>query len=113
MLPAMQGMSRDERLQLMRFVCSFAWADLRIEGSEREWIGRLVRRLEFEEPERNQVEQWLKLPPKPDEVDPNQIPPEHRELFLSAARAVVTADGQVSSAEAESLQLLEELLGTD
>ena len=37
--------------------------------------------------ERKQVDEWLKLPPKPEEVDPTQIPKRHRELFLATIKA--------------------------
>jgi len=99
-----------ERLQLMKFVCSFAWADLEIRPEEREFVSRLVRRLELGRDEAHQVEQWLKLPPPPEAVDPFEIPLAHREIFIEAVRGIIQADGEVAPEERESLALLEQLL---
>jgi hypothetical protein len=43
-------------------------------------------------------------------VDPTRIPREHRELFLDAVRRLVAADNVIDPAEAESLELFEQLL---
>ena len=37
----LKNLSREDRLQVMRFVCSFAWADLEVQKEEREYIARL------------------------------------------------------------------------
>ena len=103
-------LSREERLQLMRFVCSFAWADLQITSEEREFIIHLVDRLELDEDERGEVAGWLEVPPTPDELDPADIPREHRQLFLDAARAMILSDGEVDDVEAENLVILDQLL---
>ena len=42
----LDALDREDRLQLMRFVCSFAWADLEVSDGEREFIVKLVDRLE-------------------------------------------------------------------
>ena len=65
-----QNMSPEDRLQLMKFVCSFAWADLRIGQEERDFVHRMVRRLHLSPEEAQLVEGWLQHPPPPDEVDP-------------------------------------------
>jgi uncharacterized tellurite resistance protein B-like protein len=106
----MERLDRGERLQLMKFVCSFAWADLEIQPEERIYVGRLIQRLELDEDEQRQVEGWLKLPPRPESVDPTQIPAEHRRLFVDAIRGIIEADGEVSTEERENLSLLEMLL---
>lgn len=103
-------MSVEDRLQLMRFICSFAWADLRIGQEERDFVHRMVRRLHLSPAEAEQVEGWLQHPPRPDEVDPMLVPPEHRKLFLEAALAVSAADGHITDSEAESYNLLSEML---
>ncbi|NVB41330.1 TerB family tellurite resistance protein [Pseudenhygromyxa sp. WMMC2535] len=93
----------------MKFVCSFAWADLEIQDEERTLVGNMISRLGLEE-DRKQVESWLKHPPRPEDVDPTEVPPEHRQLFLEAVREMVNADARVDEAEAESLALFEQLL---
>ncbi len=102
--------SGPDRLRLMRFVCSFAWADLEIRERERAFIMRLSKRLRLDANEVSAVEGWLLKPPTADELDPAQVPVAHRKLLLAAVRGVVGADGEIDPEEAESLELLEELL---
>ncbi len=97
------------RLHLMRFVCSFAWADLEIQDKERAFVKKLVGKLKLAKDELAQVQGWLKVPPPPDQVDPTRIPREHRQLFLDTARQLVAADGQLDPEERENLALLEAL----
>lgn len=97
-------------MQLMRFVCSFAWADLDVQPKEREFIHKLMQRLKLDETEMKQVEQWLKVPPHPEEVDPARVPHEHRKLFLETVRELILADGQIKEAEVENWELLQQLL---
>lgn len=107
---ALAKMDKNERMLLLKFVCSFAWADLRIADQERKFVHKMIRRLKLDEAEARQVEEWLELPPRADEVDPNEIPREHRRVFLDLAREIITADGDVSEEERENLDLLEMLL---
>lgn len=106
----LDDMDRDQRLLLMKFVCAFAWTDLEIRDSERNFVNRLVKRLELDDADREQVEEWLSVSPAPSSVDPSRIPPEHRRTFLEAARAVVYADGEVDSEEREQLDKLRDAL---
>ena len=106
----MKELSHEDRMRLMRFVCSFAWADLEVQPEEREFVGRLVRKLHLDDRERAHVEAWLEVPPRAEDVDPQDIPEEHRRLFLEAARRLVGRDGVISDAEAENFELLEQLL---
>ncbi len=106
----LEDLSREERLRLMRFVCSYAWADLHVAREERDFVARLVERLGLDEAERAQVAEWLRVPPPPEEVDPNEVPRQHRALFLIAVREMIEADGEIAEEEEENLRLLEELL---
>jgi uncharacterized membrane protein YebE (DUF533 family) len=105
----LDSLSRSERLQLLRFVVSFAWADLSVGPAERAFVEGLLSRLALEAEERVQVAAWLLLPPPPEEVDPNAVPREHRELFVQAAREIIRADGYVTAEERENLALLDQL----
>jgi len=105
----LKQLTQQERLQLMRFVCSFAWADLEIQPKEREFVKKLVARLGLSDDERKQVQEWLKVPPEADTLDPQQIPRAHRKLFLDTAREMIAADGKIDPEEEETLQLLEQL----
>lgn len=103
-------LDREDRLRLMKFVCSFAWADLEVQDEERDFVRRMMRRLDLDEGERDQVEGWLEVPPPPEEVDPQMVPKAHRQLFLETVRGVIAADKVVDPEERESLKLLEQLL---
>ena len=105
-----KGLSSEERLRLMRFVCSFAWADLKVQQEERQMVGDLVRKLGMSELEREQVARWLAQPPLPEEIDPQDIPLKHRQMFLTAARAMIAIDGDIDPQEAATLELFEMLL---
>ena len=104
------SLNREDRLKLMKFICSFAWADLEVRDEERKFIAKMVAQLGLDEDEMSQVQQWLIVPPSAEELDPGQIPPEHKQLFLDAARAVIVADGTVGQEEAETLALLDLLV---
>ena len=106
----MQNLSPKDRLRLMKFVCSFIWADLEVKESERKFVAKMVKRLGLTDEEAQQVKGWLQVPPPPEEVDPTQIPKEHRQVFLDTIRDVITADGEVARDEWENLALFEQLL---
>ena len=52
---------------------------------------RLMRSLKLDAADTKQVESWLELPPRADEIDPNDIPREHRAIFLEAAKGMIGA----------------------
>lgn len=106
----LEELDRRERLRLMKFVCSFAWADLEIRPEERSFVARLLRQLELDEEDRQRVEEWLQVPPEPDAVDPTLVPQAHRKLFLEAIEGVIAADGEIAPEESESLALFQQLV---
>lgn len=106
----MTRLNAEDRRRLLAFVCSFAWADAEVQPDEREYIERLVKALGLPEEDLEQVDAWLQYPPDPEEVDPQEVPPEHRELILAAARDMIESDGVIYESEAETLSLLEQLL---
>ncbi len=103
-------LARDERLLLMQFVCSFAWADLEIKPEERELVAKMARRLQLDDDERQQVDEWLDAPPPLEGLDPTRVPREHRVKFLRAVESMVTVDGEVSPEERESLVVFAQLI---
>lgn len=103
-------LSQEDRLRLVKFVCSFAWADLQVADTERKFIHKLVRQLKLDPQERELVDEWLEMPPPAEELDPAEIPDEHRALFLTVAREMIEADGEISEEEVENFVLFEQLL---
>ena len=103
-------LTRDERLLLMEFVCSFAWADLEIKPEERDLVAQLIRRLKLGEDEAEQVNAWLDVPPPLDDLDPARVPRAHRVKFLRAVESIVTVDGEVSPEEHDSLVVFAQLI---
>ena len=87
--PMLGNLDSEDRLRLMRFICSFAWADLEIQDEERSFVAKMSEKLGLTAEELDQVRSWLEVPPPAEELDPSQIPREHRQLFLDAARAMV------------------------
>ena len=106
----LKKLNAEDRMRLMRFVCSFAWADLEVQPEEREFVGRLISAFQLPPHEAGQVLEWLEVPPKADQLDTQDVPLEHRQLFLDAARAIAARDGVMDPEEAENLALLEQLL---
>ena len=107
---SLQDLSSKQRLLLMRFVCSFVWADLEVRPAEREFVARMVERLGLTPDESRKVAGWLRKPPSPDSVDPGQVPRAHRALFLRAAEAAVAADGEIAPEERETLAVFSQLV---
>ena len=103
-------LDKESRLRLVRFVCSFAWADLEVQDAERSLVTKMLDQLGLDVQEKEMAEQWLKLPPDPEDVDPTDIPEEHRQIFLNTVLQLVGADGVVDPNEMETLAIFEKLL---
>jgi hypothetical protein len=103
-------LDRRDRLRLVEFVCSFAWADLEIRPEERVFISRLIRRLGLDEDEDLQVQRWLDRPPSLDEIDPTSIPAAHRRIFVESIEGLIASDGEVAAEESETLEIFKQLL---
>ena len=97
--PACSPLDREERLRLIQFTCTFAWADQSVQPEERAIVDRFVELFGLDEAERAQVQGWLTEPPDPSVVDPATISPEHRVAFVEAIQAVILADGAISPEE--------------
>jgi len=106
----LEQLDRRDRLRLVEFVCSFAWADLEIQPEERVFISRLIRRLDLDEQEDLQIQQWLDRPPRLDDLDPMSIPPAHRRIFVEEIEGLIEADGEVSDEERDSFEVFKQLL---
>ena len=94
-------LDHEQRMRLMRLVCSFAWADRVVQPEEKGFIARLILRLELDPDERRQVEAWLEKPPSVEKFDPERVPHEHRVLFVESVAALLLADGDLAPEELE------------
>ena len=103
-------LDRRERLRLVEFVCSFAWADFEIQPEEREFIAGLIRRLDLDVDERRQVDLWLERPPRIENLDPTAIPAAHRRDFVEAIEGLIAADGAVQEEERDTFEVFKQLL---
>ena len=103
-------LDRRERLRLVEFVCSFAWADFEIQPEEREFVAGLIRRLDLDADERRQVDQWLERPPRIENLDPTAIPAAHRRDFVEAIEGLIAADGAVQEEERDTFEVFKQLL---
>jgi bacterioferritin len=107
----MAELDRPTKLKLMEFVCSFAWADLSVHPSERQMVFSLMEKLHIDDPEdRKSVVSWLKSPPPFEDLDPLEIPREHRDLFIDECEVMIRADGVIKPEEADAIRLLREIL---
>ncbi len=106
----LEQLDRRDRLRLVEFVCSFAWADFEIKPEERVFISRLIRKLDLDEEEDLKVQQWLDRPPRLDGLDPTVIPQAHRQLFVDAIEGLIAADGEVSDEERDSFEIFKQLV---
>lgn len=105
-------LSRDDRLLLLKFVCAFAWTDLEVTDTEKNFVRRLIEKLGLDDADRQEVESWLHVAPAPSDVDPALVPAEHRRTFVEAVRAVIYADGKVDDEERAQLDKLKAALGS-
>jgi hypothetical protein len=103
-------LDRNDRLRLVKFVCSFAWADLEIHPEERIFVDHIVRSLKLNDEDQSKVERWMAIPPSPESVDPTRIPLAQRKLFLDSIEGVILSDGKIAPEERENLALLRDLL---
>ena len=106
-------LSSDEKLQIMRFICAFAWADLKVVNAEKKLIARFSDILDLSPKEREAVNGWIAHPPRPEEIDPYEISPHLKETILSAAQAVSMIDGHFDAKEADLIDILQNLFDED
>lgn len=102
---------RETRLQLVHFLCVFAWIDLRVGRRERRYILDLCRLLELDAEERIRVEGWLERPPEEDALsDPQSVPSSYRELFLDEVSRLIASDETLDVEEVDAMRTLRALL---
>lgn len=105
-MAALDQLPPEHRLELLKYVCAFAWADATVTAEERRFVHRLIERLELDDADRAQVETWLEMAPPPHSVVASNIPKEHAQTFVEAVRAVIYVDGNVDPEEQENFDRL-------
>ncbi len=105
----LEELSKQDRMRLMQHLCYVAWADGEVQDDERLAIMRLVNEFELDTDEANQVEAWLAKTPEA-APDPAEIAPEHRQMFVDAARELIMADGRIAPEEREKLNVFKLLV---
>jgi len=106
----LDNFSPEDRLLLLKFLCAFAWTDLRVTDRERAFIEHVMNRLSLSDDERDQVHDWLLVAPAPSSVTASQVPAEHRRAFIETIRALIYSDGSVDSEEREHFEKLKAAL---
>jgi uncharacterized tellurite resistance protein B-like protein len=106
----MDELNRADGLRLVKFLCSFAWADLEIHPEERSFVDHIARSLKLNDEDQSKVEGWMAVPPRPESIDPTRIPVAQRKIFLDSIEGVIASDGKVAPEERENLALLKALL---
>jgi len=106
----MDEFNRKDRLRLVKFLCSFAWADLEVRSEERVFVKRVVQQLQLNDEDQARVQGWLSVPPSPESVDPMLVPKAHRKVFLDSIEGVIVSDGVITPEERENFALLKTLL---
>ncbi len=110
MQTSLTALTAPEKLRLLRFMCAFAWADLEISDRERKFVHEVMLRMGLSAEDRALAATWLDHPPGEDELDPSEIPAEHRRFFLEAALEMVASDGVIDPMEAENFAVFEALM---
>ncbi len=101
----------ETRLQLVHFLCVFAWADREVVSDERKHILDVCRLLEIDESDQARVGSWLNAPPDNDNLsDPQNIPAGYRTLFLDECARLIAADHTLDIEEVETMRMLRALL---
>jgi uncharacterized tellurite resistance protein B-like protein len=106
----LDGLTVSDRLELLKFLCAFAWVDLEVSEKERLFVQRILALANLDESATKQVEEWLHVAPSPGSLDPQNVPTAHRRLFVDAIRAVIFADGKIDPEERAALERLKSAL---
>ena len=106
----LEDFSPEDRLLLLKFLCAFAWTDLRVKDRERAFIERVMNKLPLSDEDRDQVHDWLLVAPAPSTVAASAVPTQHRQAFIEAIRALIYSDGSVDDEERAQFEKLKAAL---
>ncbi len=98
---------------IVQALVAVAWADGEVEGPEEGVVEGLLAGFDASDDEERELLTWAKTPRSLGEVDLESLDADARELLLSNAALLVTADGDESIAERDVLTGLAARLGLD
>lgn len=99
------GLTEAERVDLVRFLCSFAWADGEVQAQERTVLERVLGGVGLSAEARAKAAAWLLAPPDMDGFDFAAIGADKRALFIDEAFEVAAADEALAAEEVRHLQM--------
>lgn len=105
-------LSADERVELLRFLCWFAYADLSLDPREYDLIDSFAGTMRLNGEQREQVQGWLEDPPDLSLEDVKNVPAEKRELYLDALMLLGNADRNIHSMESKLFERISEIWAT-
>jgi uncharacterized membrane protein YebE (DUF533 family) len=94
-----------EQIELMRFLCSFAWADGEVHDTERTVLEQVLGGLTLSPEARADAQAWLSEPPDMEGFDFGAISPEKRSAFIDQAFAVAAAHDGLGAQEIRHLKM--------
>ncbi len=98
-------LTESDRTELMRFLCSFAWADGEVQPQEKTMLERVLGGLNMSPEARAKVEPWLTAPPDVEGRELKAIDDAKREAFIDFAYEVAAADGEIAADELKHMKM--------
>lgn len=98
-------LTETERVELMRFLCSFAWADGEVQPEEKTVLERVLGGLGLGAEARAEVEPWLATAPDVEGRELKAIDEQKRAAFIDRAYEVAAADGEIAAEELKHLKM--------
>ena len=98
-------LTESERIELMRFLCSFAWADGEVQPQEKIVLEQVLGGLNMSPEARAEVEPWLTTPPDVEGRELETIDDAKRAAFIDFAYEVAAADGQIAADELKHMKM--------
>ena len=93
----MSGVTREDRRTLIALMCKVAWADGRIDESEREYVQDLITRLSGEPVNAEELDSWLTSGVPDEEL--GALHPTLEHFFFDESLRLAQADGDLDDRE--------------
>lgn len=100
----MSGVTREDRRTLIALMCKVAWADGRIDPSERAYVQALISRLSDEPVSSEELDSWLTNGVPNKELRP--LPPTLEHFFFDESLRLSQADGDLDDRELAVVETL-------